>query len=113
MNKIKIYNKVTSCQENRTQNFLDGFKFIKRYTLFFNLLKEIEGEVEVIPSFPYSKNRVTDEEQMKVFYYKLPNSNKSIDEQINDFSKLASKKNINSVVCKYNKEKDALQVNLL
>lgn len=110
MNKIKVYNKITNCQENKTQNFLDGFKYIKNYTLFFNLLKEIKEEIDVLPSFPYVKERITDEQQMKVFYIKF--KDKNINDQINIVKNITFIKN-NKFSFIYNEEKDALQFNLL
>lgn len=112
MDKIKAYNDVTKCPYGITENFLDGLHYVERFSFFYNLIKEIDIEIDILPSFPYTDYRVTDEEIMKVFYIQIKNTSKTVEEIISYLNERVTNGAFN-YTCSFNADKEAIQVTLL
>ena len=112
MDKIKAYNDVTKCPYGITENFLDGLHYVERFSFFYNLIKEIDIEIDILPSFPYTDYRVTDEEIMKVFYIQIKNTSKTVEELISYLNERVTDGTFN-YNCSFNADKEAIQVTLL
>ena len=113
MDKISVYNDVTKCPYGITENFLDGLHYVERFTFFYDLIKEIDTEIKILPSFPYTDYRITDEEIMKVFYIEIINeTSKTVDEIIDYLNKRVTNELFN-YICSFNADKNAIQVTLL
>lgn len=112
MDKIKAYHDVTKCPYGITENFLDGLHYVERFSFFYNLIKEIDIEIDILPSFPYTDYRVTDEEIMKVFYIQIKNTSKTVEELISYLNERVTDGTFN-YSCSFNADKEAIQVTLL
>lgn len=112
MDKIKAYHDVTKCPYGITENFLDGLHYVERFSFFYNLIKEIDIEIDILPSFPYTDYRVTDEEIMKVFYIQIKNTSKTVEELISYLNERVTDGTFN-YNCSFNADKEAIQVTLL
>lgn len=82
MNKIEIYDKVVDRFDNSAQNFLDGLLFLDEFSFFYNLIKTLDDEIEIIPTFKYNEAREKSEELMRIFKVKVVTTTKSLDDII-------------------------------
>ena len=112
MDKIQAYCSVTKCPYGITENFLDGLHYVERFSFFYDLIKELDIDIIILPSFPYTDYRTTDEELMKIFYIQIENSSKDIEDIIIYLNERVTNGTFN-YICSFNADKDAIQVTLL
>ena len=73
MNKIEAYNDIIEREIEPTRNFLDGLLYLDEFTFVYNILKTLNFEYEIIPSFTYSEQRENLQETMREFKLRVLN----------------------------------------
>lgn len=78
-NKIQVYYETINNEEKPTETFLQGLLFLEEFSFFYELLKMIDEEIEIIPTFEYREN-IEENDTMKSFSVKILSSTKMMDE---------------------------------
>ena len=80
MNKIEAYNDIIEREIEPTQNFLDGLLYLDEFTFFYNIIKTLNFEYEIIPSFIYSEQRENSQETMREFKLRVLNLKSNLED---------------------------------